>query len=74
MCNKSYSMRFSCFSLYFCIRLYRVLNFYLYEAGCEMFALNPFVTLPNRGPAPSLNHNDTLSDMPTYHLLSLLIV
>ena len=32
MCTKSYSTRISCFSLYFCIRLYRVLNFFLYEA------------------------------------------
>ena len=37
-----------------------------------MFALNPFITLPNCGPPPSLNHNNTLSDVPTYHLLSLL--
>ena len=32
MCTKSYSTRFLYFSLYFCIRLYRVLNFFLYEA------------------------------------------
>ena len=32
MCTKSYSTRFLCFLLYFCIRLYRVLNFFLYEA------------------------------------------
>ena len=37
-----------------------------------MFALNPFITLPNCGPPPSLNHHNTLSDMHTYHLLSLL--
>ena len=39
-----------------------------------MFALIPFITLPNCWPPPSLNHNNTLSDMPTYHLLSLLSV
>ena len=39
-----------------------------------MFALNPFITLPNCGPPPSLNHNNTLSDMPAYHLLSSLSV
>ena len=44
------------------------------RTGCEMFALNPFITLPNRGPPPSLNHRNTLPDMPTYHLLSLLSV
>ena len=32
MCTKSYSTRFLCFSLYFCIRLHRALNFFLYEA------------------------------------------
>ena len=28
----------------------------------------------SRGPPPSLNHNSTLSDMPTFHLLRLLSV
>ena len=31
-----------------------------------------YLFIPNCG--PSLNHNNTLSDMPTYHLLSLLSV
>ena len=31
MCTKSYSTRVLCFSLYFCIILYRGLNFFLYE-------------------------------------------
>ena len=31
MCTKSYSTRFLCISLYFFVRLNRVLNFFLYE-------------------------------------------
>ena len=31
-------------------------------------------TLPNRGPHPSLNHNKTLADMPTYIVLNVLSV
>ena len=32
MCTKPYSTRFLCLSLHFYIRIYRVLNFFLYEA------------------------------------------
>ena len=44
------------------------------ELDVKYLHLTRYMTLPNRGSPPSLNRNNTLSDMPTDHLVSLLSV
>ena len=39
------------------------------QLGVKCLHLIRYSTLPNRGPPPSLNQNNTLADMPTYNLL-----
>ena len=59
-------------SLFICITFITHYYHNITQLDVKCLHLTRFITLPNCGPPPSLNHNNTLSDMPTYHLLSLL--
>ena len=58
-----------CHLLFICYTLTTQYYHNITQLDVKFLHLIRYSTLPSRGPQPSLNHNNTLYDIPTYILL-----
>ena len=60
-----------CHLLFICYTLITQYYHNITQLDVKCLHLIRYITLPNRWPPPSLNHNKTLADMPTYNVLNV---